>query len=458
MSTALACKLVSITAATGAGWGIHRIARSLGATPRWSRLAILLFVATYPLTLFFYDLERVDALYAAMIVLGVATLLTREGTAWMALAGALLGGSFFAKQAGLFTFAAVLVALVVGGERRRAGIVAAAGAIVLIALFAWLETSTSGMFRFYCLKLPSGHGVKPARLTLFFVEDVPRTFAYFAGTVAVIAPVMAALARRRRDLPWKELVFAFALSAGLVGAFLFRAHAGGWSNVLIAWLPMACAATAIAASRAEESVKDGPNATLVSTLLLGGVCLQLSAALFDPTEIAPNAADVRERERLVALVRALEMQGPVLVTTTGQVTKEPGAQAAALVDVLRAGFDPPKDLLDAFEQRRFAAILVGGPEEQDCPNRGCDEVVLAMGRNYFVAARRHDRGRTGMTGFDGRPRWIMRPRKAPLPPMTRAELDVRQRVEKGLATAESAKTDPETEVEPVDSIEQIAGR
>jgi hypothetical protein len=28
----------------------------------------------------------------------------------------------------------------------------------------------------------------------------------------------------------------------------------------------------------------------------------------------------------------------------------------------------------------------------------------------------------------------------------------------GLATAEAAKTDPNTEVEPVDSIEQIAGR
>lgn len=458
LPTALACKLVSITAAFGAGWGIHRIAHALGAKSRWSRLAMVLFVATYPLTLFFYDLERVDALYAAMITIGLALLLTREGAAWTALAGALLGGSFFAKQAGLFPFAAVVLALFVAGERRRAGVVAGAGGLVLVAIFAWLESSTSGMFRFYCITLPSGHGIRAARLSLFVVEDVPRTFAYVAGTVAILAPVAGALARRRRDVPWKELVFAFVLFAGLAGAFFFRAHAGGWSNVLIAWLPLACAAIAIAASRAEETAKEGASTQLVSALLVGGVCLQLTAALFDPTKIAPDDSDVRERERLVALVRTLEAQGPVMVTTVGQITKEPTAQSAALEDVLRGGGDAPKDLLDAFEQRRFAAILVGSPSEQDCGTRACDEVLLAMGRNYFVAARRHDRAHSGMSGYDGRPRWIMRPRKTPLPSATRAEMDARQRLEMGLATAEAAKTDPNTEVEPVDAIEQIAGR
>lgn len=459
LPTALACKLVSITAACGAGWGVHRIAIALGASRRWARLGVVLFVATYPLTLFFYDLERVDALYAAMIAIGVAVLLTREGTAWTALAGVLLGGSFFAKQAGLFPFAAIVIALVVTGEKRRAWIVAAAGGVVLVALFAWLERSTGGMFRFYCLTLPSGHGLKAARLSLFFVEDVPRTFAYVAGTLAILVPVARAAAKRSlRTLGWKETVFGFVLFAGLAGAFSFRAHAGGWQNVLIAWLPLACVAIALAASRAEESAADSPSRSLVSALLLGGVCLQLTASLFDPNEIAPEASDVRERERLVTLVRTLEAQGPVMVTTVGQITKEPAAQSAALEDVLRGGGEAPRDLLDAFEQRRFAAILVGNPTEQDCGTRACDEVLLALGRNYFVAARRHDRTHTGTSGFDGRPRWILRPRKTPLVSATRAELDARQRLEMGLATAESAKTDPNAEVEPVDAIEQVAGR
>lgn len=460
LPTALACKLVSITAAFGAGWGVHRIATALGATTRWARLGVVLFVATYPLTLFFYDLERVDALYAAMIAIGVAVLLTREGTAWTALAGVLLGGSFFAKQAGLFPFAAIVIALVVTGEKRRAGIVAAAGGVVLVALFAWLERSTGGMFRFYCLTLPSGHGIKAARLSLFFVEDVPRTFAYVAGTLAILVPVVRAAAKRNlRALGWKETAFGFVLFAGLAGAFSFRAHAGGWQNVLIAWLPLACVAIAIAASRAEEWAIDSQGSQhLVGALLLGGVCLQLTASLFDPTEVAPEASDVRERERLVTLVRTLEAQGPVMVTTVGQITKEPAAQSAALEDVLRGGGEAPKDLLDAFEQRRFAAILVGNPTEQDCGTRACDEVLLALGRNYFVAARRHDRTHTGTSGFDGRPRWILRPRKTPLVSATRAELDARQRLEMGLATAESAKTDPNAEVEPVDAIEQVAGR
>lgn len=446
-STFVACKLVSLASAGAAGWAIHRIARVMGASPRWARLAVVLFVATYPLTIFFYDLERVDALYAAMVTIGTAVLLTRESPLDTALAGVLLGGSFFAKQAGLFAFAAALVALFVSGERRRAMIAGAAGGLVIALLFGYLELSTHGWFRFYCLELPRGHGIKAARISVFLVEDVPKTFVYVAGSIAILVSL-----RTRRT--WRDRVFGFVLGAGMAGAFFFRAHAGGWQNVLVAWLPLACAAVAIAATRAEETEQ-----SLVPKLLAGGVCLQLTVSLFDPFEVAPNADDLRERERLVALVRRLETQGRVSMTTMGGITAETSAESAALEDVLRASREPaPRSVVEALEQRRFTAIFVGAPDEQDCGTPGCDEVVLAMNRNYFVAARRHDRQHTGMTGFDGRPRWILRPRKTPLATTTRADLDARVRLEMGLATAESAKSPPDAEVEPVDAIEEIAGR
>jgi hypothetical protein len=75
-----------------------------------------------------------------------------------------------------------------------------------------------------------------------------------------------------------------------------------------------------------------------------------------------------------------------------------------------------------------------------------------------VAGRRHARERNGMTGLDARPRWLMRPRRAPLPAMTLKELFLRQHIEQGLAEMESAKSALETEIAPADEIEELAAR
>ncbi len=187
--------------------------------------------------------------------------------------------------------------------------------------------------------------------------------------------------------------------------------------------------------------------------------LQFLAAMFDPMELAPNAEDLRERRRFVASVRRLETEGEVLVTVTGNVTAQTGIHAAALYDILRAGDPPPRDLVERVEQRRFAAILVGRTDELECGMPTCDRFSATIARNYFVAGRRHEREHTGTTGYDGRARWILRPRKSPLPGgMPRAELSRRLRVEQGLATAEEARTLPDVEPLPVDEIEAAASR
>src|SRR4051812_47642730 len=120
MSTFAACKIVSILATASMGWGIVRIARSLGADWLWSAIGVLLLFASYPLTLYFYDLERVDPLGAAFVVCGVAVLVSRPSLAASALAGVILGVAFFAKQPGLLAFVAAVAGLAFVGERKRA--------------------------------------------------------------------------------------------------------------------------------------------------------------------------------------------------------------------------------------------------------------------------------------------------------------------------------------------------
>ncbi|MDB4939280.1 MAG: hypothetical protein JWP87_6252 [Labilithrix sp.] len=460
-SSFVACKVVSIAGTIAAGWGVHRIARALGATPTWSRMALLLFVATYPLTILFYDLERVDGLYAGIVLVGVAVLLSGDepkAVRSSAIAGALLGLSFFAKQAGLLVFAVAVVGLAIAGERKRAGLVLAAGLVVLVAFGTYLFGTTDGFFAYYCLKLPGAHGIRAERISTFFIVDAPRAFAITAGSVALCVPVVMAVVRNRKKpaaMPWQEVVLAALVGASMAAAFSFRAHAGGWQNVLVAWLPLGCPAFAIVATRLEASAEGTPAAKTVTMTLLAAVALQLLGAMFDPAELAPDAEDTKERDRLVALIRDLEKQGEVMVLPTGNLTKQTTAHTAALYDVLRAGGHAPSDLLEGLAARRWTAIFVDAPV--DCDLAQCDELEMAIARSYFVAGRRHDRVHTGMTGYDGRPRWLLRPRTMPLPSdATKDQLFVRRGIEMSLAQMKSAQMPSDQEIVPSDEIENEA--
>ena len=458
-STFVACKIVSFGATLAMGWGIYRISRALGATSLWGAIGLLLLVATYPLTLHFYDVERVDALEAAFVAVGIALLVSRTSMSSSAIAGLLLGASFFAKQPGILAFGAAVAGLAFAGERRRALVVGGVGTVVFVALFAYLEVSTHGWFRYYCLKLPQSHGMEGALLSTFFITDLPKAFAMAAGSVAIVAPVAWSFVRHRRaplEQSWQHVVFAFVLAAGMAGAFSLRAHRGGWANVLAAWLPLGCAAAALAGTRAYERARGTSVERMVSLVLLGGVSLQLLGAVFDPNDLSPNAADLRERERFIALVRKLEHDGEVIITTTGSITKPSSVHAAGLFDIIRAGDRAPSDLLEGLAQRRFSALFVGAPDEFSCGNAQCDELVTAMERNYFVAGRRHERDRNGMSGLDARPRWLLRPRKNPLPASDLKAIFLRQHIEMGLAEMEGAKTPLDSEIEPADEIEQLA--
>ena len=457
MSSFAACKVVSIGATVAAGWGIFRIARALGATAQWSRVALLLHLATYSLTLLFYDLERVDGLYAGLLMVSLALLFSGKSLRSSAIAGALLALSFYAKQAGLLAFAAAVVGLLLAGERKRAMVVLGAGGLVLLLLLGVLEATTGGWFRYYCLTLPSAHGIRAQRLTTFFIQDAPKAFALTAASVALVVAVLVALVRERKkpaSMAWQEVVLAAIVGASMVAAFSFRAHSGGWANVLVAWLPLACPAFAIVATRMESWSKDTRAEHVMSVALLSAVSLQLLGAMFDPMELAPNASDEHDHDQLVSLVRDLEREGDVLVLPSGHVTKESGAHAAALYDVLRAGDRAPADLLEGLKNRRFAAIIVDIPVDCDFPQ--CDELEIAIAKSYFVAARRHERDRTGMTGYDARPRWTFRPRKTPIEVATKEELFLRQRIEKSFAEMKSAQTAPNTEPHPSDEIEEEA--
>lgn len=461
-SVFVAAKLVSLAATAATAFGIGRLAALLGAGRFWSVVAVLLHIGTYSVTLFFFDIERVDALASAFVVIGMVVLLSGDGgTLRTAAAGAVLGLAFFAKQPGLLAFAAAVCGLALARERRRALIVLLVGVVVFALAFTYVQIRSGGWFAYYCVRLPRSHGVDPALLSTFFLVDMPKVFVLAAGSVAFAVPVAWSTVKRRaapEGMPWREVVFAAVVAAGMVGAFFLRSHRGGWANVILAWTPLGCVAAAVAAARLERLAAGTVVARAVSLLLLIAFGLQLMGNAFDPNDTAPEADDKTAGERLAKLVAELEKQGDVVVTTAGDVTRNPHFHAAAMHDVLRAGDSAPADYLAALRERRYSAILAGAPDEFACKLATCTVLSDATLRNYFVAARLWERPKTGMIGFDGRPRWVLRPRRAPLDGISRAALADRVRLEMGIAEMQRRAAPEDGDVVVDDGIEALAAR
>jgi hypothetical protein len=441
MSLVAAGRLVSIAASIVTGASIWKIARSLGATRMWAAFGLALHLGAYSYTLWFYDLERVDPLEAAISSAAIAVLLHpaegRRDLVQSAIGGALLGLSYFAKQPGLFVFVAAIGGIAAAREWKRAMIVTASGVVVAAGLGAYAQSASGGWFSYYVMKLPSAHGIKPSLITLFWLTDVPKGFVLSLASIGIVAAISFKLIRGERP-PWREVLFASVVGGSMMGAFLLRAHVGGFINVMLCWTPFGCAAAAVASSRILGSFEEPRARATIEIGLLAAVSLQLAGWLFDPNEVTPGPFDLKEDNELARVVHLLEKEGEVIVTTNGNVTTPRHFHAAALYDVIRAGNPLPADYMAGLQSRKYAALLVGAPNETECELQTCKDAAIAVMSNYFVASRQPTPRRPSLVGFDARAGWLMRPRKHPLTGMSLDALNERVRIEQGLAEARAA--------------------
>ena len=402
-------------------------------------VAVLLFFSAYSFTGFWYDLERSDALLMGMLTLGTAVALESEGAIGALLAGALLGGAFFAKQPASVFFAAGLAGFARARRFRRAAFSALGGAVAVVPLFVFLHVSTGGWFEYYCLKVPSSHGIEPKLFTMFFVVDLSRGFALTGATAAMLVPFGRAAYGSFRGRPIEEraAVFGALLAAAVLTTATSRLHLGGWFNVLMFWSTFACVAVAVVASRLEARAASTPMATTASALVLGAALLQMGTFAYDPGEASPNAGRERDAAIVAARIGELEKAGDVVVPGRGHLTRNRHFHAMALMDILRAGQPLPADLVLGLEQRRYAAYVVDefGELTIEALLGHRSELFDLVTRNYFIAQRLDDREPPPVVGWIAHPSWVFRPRTAPLAGYTFEMLERRKQIEMGLAEA-----------------------
>ncbi len=418
-------RVVSLIATAVTAAMVFRATKRLGGSLFWSLVAATLYVGAYSVTGYWYDLDRSDSLLTAMLSSGFVVALESEGLAAMALAGALLGGAFLAKQPGSIFFLAAAAGLLIARRRKQAGALVAGGLAVLVPVVGYLQLTTDGWFWFYCLKMPGSHGVKAELITTFFVVDASKAFALFAAVYVVVTQFAVRAFRSvvpsggPTDTPSKEAaLFGAMVAASLFTSATSRLHAGGYINVLMFLTTFGSIAFAVLASRAVERSR----LPLVEGLLLAAATLQLVHFLYDPGEAAPNAGRVRDAKIVADRVRTLERDGEVVVHGRGYLTEQRHFHIMALMDVLRGGLPIPADLERGLSERKFAAYVIDEFGELGLePILGRrSELYELVTRNYFIAQRLDDREPPPVVGWMAHPTWVLRPSNTPLTSITQA--------------------------------------
>ena len=343
------------------------VRRPTGSTTA-ALIAVGLYAATYRLSGAWFDIARSDSLFLALALAGILALREpRGGVAGAALAGALFGLAFLAKQTAVL-IAAPLALHALLTDRRR--FIVFAGVLALLAggSTLLLNASSHGWYAYYVLAVAGGNSIDPRLLLRFWTHDLlaPLSPAVLAGLVYLMLPAPGGRAGERG--------FHLAAVAGLAGSSwwlrtfpvcydndLMQAYAGVAFLTGLGW------ATLHAPRASATSREPAPGAGFGATHLIAIAALAQFAVLAWPVaDQVPSRADRAAGIKLVENLR--HAPGPVLVPSHPYLAVRAGKpehfHEVALTDVLkrRDAGALEKAIADsleaAYRAHRWAAIVL----------------------------------------------------------------------------------------------------
>jgi hypothetical protein len=460
--TALACRLISVTSALVQAMLAFRIAEALGATRKHAIVAIGLFFVAFSYVGWWYDIERADTLFGAMMLAVCALVLDAKKTWTFAVAGALCGLGFFAKQQAVFYLAGaaagIFAAMRASEPTKRIDTYAFVGAAlaVLAPLGLWQNATSGTWFGYYVVKMPRSHGIMWALAPDVFVHDILLGAGFVAATILVV--LLAARALREGGGDRRLIIFGAMLLFGFGAAISSRLHIGGWINVLQPWTSFAAIAAAVLVSRAKGRL---------APIAYGAIVVQCLLAGYDPRAYVPRPGMAAATAKFHDYIRDLQGEdGDVLCVSQGHLTRDRHFQMSALADVVRVEGHSPPDLLRSLRHGNYYAILDDARLKGDTPMPNWPPVMLEdvddlrapLFAHYYVAERLDDAWVTLPMIAPAMPRWVLLRRTTPLDEQA-PDLAARHLREMGLAERRAAALrDGKTPEFAREDIETLAAR
>jgi hypothetical protein len=443
-SLVMAARLVSLLSTMVAATCAYFLARAVELSKFWSLMAPALFIACFTKVSHWFDIERCDPMFVALLATAALTSIKGERVWHAAIVGALLAFACITKQQAFFTFVALFAVHSLARRWRDATALAATFVLVLGVLVAFLQTTTDGWFGYYCWSLPRAHGIEPELITVFLIMDHAK-FPIFSlvtafGIWRFMHTAKSVTARRTIDrLQQRQWILLAFLVSAWASSGLSRMHLGGFPNVLLPWVFFASIGTAQLASVGERMVQtiSGVGRGLLWAIH-GLLCLQVLGALEDPSDAIPTTQADASAEQLRKLVAALEARADVLVTGRGHVTKKRHFHMAALMDVFRHGDTVPA-LREDLQKQRFSGIILDSTDELFGGGvLKTHQRELSMFREaveHYCIYMRLPKAPAPVVGFNTRPLWLLLPRAQRLPTMSNDELMRVIEMESAVATS-----------------------
>lgn len=377
-------RFVSIASFVGALLLGYRFAARHGGSRAAAMAAMAIPAAAFAPTGAWYDLARPDSLWLLLVAAAVVTLYQaarnangerrRDGRAHLlaALAGLLLVLAFFAKQTASPFMLALTLALVALNARLLPAFVGSMALFGLPALWL-LNHASDGWFWTYIFRLHQGHAFYPRRAFL----ETPLALRAIVGPALLLVPW--ALWRRRSPV----LVYAaFVALAAALASCLAAGTQWAITNAYIPGVYFISFAVALAAGRLVSSNANAVLPRLRPVLVYALLALALAFKLparngrgpeqtlalsqastidrFDPRRFVPTDADRTAGQALVERLR--QTRGDVLIPFHPYYAHLAGkptfVHQMGVMDVGQAGLPTPRGLAQAFQDQRFALVVL----------------------------------------------------------------------------------------------------
>ena len=322
-----------------------------------------LYLAGYRIVGGWYDLARVDALFMALTLAGLAAVIYWRRSAVGQLAAALLLAlAYLTKQNGLY-FGVIAAGYLLATEGRRGLVFTGAFAFLVAVPTALLNAASQGWFMTYVFGIALASPTEWQRALYSLGTEI-------FGDMGVLAALFVALAAillvRYRQFALREQPWLLFIPAAILASVLGRASVGGARNQLMQAYALLCLTPALLWRELSRRSANRWVRPALELAVVAQLCLTLVSPvgrLIEPApaqRYLPTAAMREAGERFIAHLSATP--GDVLVLLHPyyalKAGKEPAAQIQALWHARWRGREPlPADLVSRIENREYAEII-----------------------------------------------------------------------------------------------------
>ena len=331
---------------------------------RWIAIACAgLFLGGYRINGFWYEFARVDSLFVALTLGGLAlAIYAGNSNRRLIFSAVTLALAAFTKQTG-FVVAIGLSFYLFAKIGRRAWIFLFTFASLTILPMLIINWSTNGWFFYHILYIGAADPIEVSRIVNFITKDM---FGVFAG-MSVQALLVVVLGAQQRG--WKVFLSQpWLIGIGLAIAIsgLGRIRVGGNVNNRMPAYALLCLAPAILMQISSPSFSSDNHIRQENQILWKNwivavlILVQFALGRYYPPRYVPTLSMRRSGDRLIQEIAS--RRGPVLVMMHPYYTilagKEPSTQIAALWYVRHRGELPlPDDFVNRIQDHYYAAII-----------------------------------------------------------------------------------------------------